>query len=468
MKSLRRRALRWQLVGGLVLSFCALTAPISAKAQTTCTFGSSQGFNVVWGCGGVSSPLVQGTFALVDAYQFYPGTGGDICAAMHSALAATAIYTPLKQGIVVDARGFGGGSWSCNSNPWLGLTYPPSSIVALLPAATISLSTTWQLPRHTRIVGEGSGSNRTILKAVSPGFSGGDMIDMGPPGCSDADYPAISIEHLALNGNSVSNLNGIVNPCAQELSYVDDVSFTQISLIALEVTTKNAANSGPYTKLTMSNVGTCLSISSPTQGNSLYDMRSVQGVSCTLSSSSSSGILLDAASTSLEDISITGVSSNQNGIVVGSRYPSPNNLLFNIRGSGLVDVIQLSSHPYTPTVTAPNCPATNSTTTYDVCNITILGVTSSSSTNSIDDKVTSTVLTDPNVGMYILGEPVESAGASVGNSRLTTSPNVPSWSVGTSAASSLESCTKGSIYSQTSGTGSTTLFGCNGTWAAIR
>jgi hypothetical protein len=467
MRSGRRTKLGWQLTSVLILSLCVLAAPTNAKAQTTCTVGTTQGFNAVWGCGGGSSPLVQGTFAFVDAYQFYTGTG-DICTAINSALTSAA-YTSSKQGIVVDARAFGAGPWNCASNPW-SLSSSPLTIVALLPAGTINLSTTWQLPAHTKLIGEGS--NLTILKAISTGFSGsGDMIDMGPPYCTNADYPAITIEHLAVNGNNATSLNGIINACAQELSYVDDVSFTQISLVALGIASKNAANSGPYTKLTMSNVGTCLSISSPTQATSLYDMRGVHGLSCTLSSTATSGILLDAANASLEDITITGTSSSQNGIVVGSRFPSPNNLLFNIRGSSLTDVIQLSNQTYTPTptVTAPNCPATNSST-YDVCNITILGVTSSSSTNSIDDKITSTTLTDAYVGMYILGEPVESGSTptAVGNSRLTTSPNTPSWSVGSSAASSMQSCVVGSIYSQTSGSGSTTLFGCNGTWAAIR
>jgi hypothetical protein len=303
------------------------------------------------------------------------------------------------------------------------------------------------------------------------------MIDMGQSGICGSNYdcPAIVIEHLALNGSNLSGVNGIVNGYSQELGRVDDVAFTQINGIALWVQGKYAANSGPYTKLTMSNVGTCIRLSGMGASSPLYNLRGVHGVTCTLSTASITGVILDAGNVSLEDVSIAAASGSANtqyGIVVGgSTYPAPNNVLFNIRGIGLKDIVQLSSNTNTPTpsVTAPNCPPYNSTTTYNVCNTTILGVTNSGSTNTVDDQLNPPAITDAHVGMYILGEPIlqGTSFAGFGNSRFTTSPHAPTWLVGPGAASS-SGCTTGSLYSETSGTGTTTLFGCNGNWAGIR
>jgi hypothetical protein len=409
---------------------------------------------------------VQGTFAFVDAKQFDTGSG-DICTAIGGALTA---YYPGKQGVVIDARGFTSGSPPCAGNPWSSTPLPLSSIV-LLPAGTINVNVPWVLPKNTRIIGEGPGL--TTLQATSSFPTGDDMIDMGNSTfCSTGDCPAIVVEHLTLNGNNRTGVNGIVNSYSQELGRVDDVAFNQINGIALVIQSKDAANSGPYTKLTMSNVGTCLKISGMGASSPLYDLRGVHGVTCTLSTGATTGVILDAANVSLEDITVTaaaGTVNTQYGIVIGANYPVPDSVLFNIRGIGLKDVIQLSSNPQTPSVTAPNCPPYNSTTTYNVCNTTILGVTNSGSTNTIDDQLNSPI-TDAYVGMYVLGEPVlqGSSPMGFGNSRITTSPHVPSWLVGPGPASSLDTCTVGSLYSEASGSGSTTLFGCNGHWAGIR
>jgi hypothetical protein len=301
----------------LVLGSFSTAPPAEAQCKTG---ASAQGFNAVYGnCSG--SVAKQSTFAMVDATQY--SSSGDICAAIQAILQA---YNSNKSnGVMVDARGFNAGqSQTCQENPWdpSHVNPEPSMSVVLLPSGTITISNSWKLPTNARIIGEGP--NLTILKAVSS-FSG-EMIDMGTAGVnglcppiSNNDCPGISIEHLGLDGNSQLGVNGIVNNNAEELSYVDDVAFLNIlpnssgtGGVALSLLTAYSYNSGPYTNLTMSNVGTCVNI------NGLSDTRGIHGLTCTLSSTSSGpAIYLDGANNSLEDISISGTST-QDGIVIGS------------------------------------------------------------------------------------------------------------------------------------------------------
>jgi hypothetical protein len=89
-------------------------------------------------------------------------------------------------------------------------------------------------------------------------------------------------------------------------------------------------------------------------------------------------------------------------------------------------------------------------------------------------------LTDSTLGMYILGEPVQYGSSSnndtfLGNSHFTTSPNWPAWVVGTGTPGTSgcpnpgsTSSNVGSLYSATSGTG-TTLWECESTgWQSVK
>jgi len=73
----------------------------------------------------------------------------------------------------------------------------------------------------------------------------------------------------------------------------------------------------------------------------------------------------------------------------------------------------------------------------NVSDLTFVGITRLSGTNTITDELTSstTPLTDAHVGMYLIGQPVQSAGSGVGYSRFTTSTstNFPTWIVGPEA-----------------------------------
>jgi hypothetical protein len=446
----------------VVVLFACILCAVSQRAEAQCVPPTTQGFNTVYGifCGGTAT---QAAFTMVDASQFT----GDICAAI-----ATSFSTYASSvGVVVDARGFNSVSpQPCMGNPWSGTA--PLQTVVLLPSGTINMYTTWTLPADTRLIGEGI--NSTILQAClssacGSNFMGSAMLQMG---CSTNDCPAISIEHLGLNGNGLTSLtSGVFNQYSQELSHLDDVAFANIPGVALNIMGapmgSGAENTGPHTKLTMTNVGTCVKIAAFGGGiTPLANTRGIHGLSCTLSSSSSgAAIYVDAPNNSLEDISITGNgTTSQDGILIGSMAFAVGNVLFNIQGSGLTtSVVHISNQV---TTGAPYCPPTGGSSSYNVCDLTILGVTSAGGTPSIKDELTNTTLTDPHVGVYILGEPVQAGSTStnVGYSLFTTSTSagVPTWLVGPGKPASSSSCSIGELYSRTGSLGMTTLFACRG------
>jgi hypothetical protein len=407
----------------------------------------------------VPNETANGSFGLIDASQ-YVGPG-DICGAINTILTN---YLTTEYGIVVDARGVNPGiAQPCSTNPWAGVNDPHFTSVVLLPPGTIKIGATWLLPQHTRVVGQGPGA--TVLQAA-PGFSGTYMIDMGSPTLCSVDLatgfpdcPSVQVEHLTIDGNSGNGLSvgGIRNRSSQEKSYVNDVTFTNIANgnIALDIESTSSFNSGPYTNLTMSNVGTCLNI-----GNHALPTRGVHGLTCSTTPTSTVAIYLDGINNSLEDIYILGGGgSSQDGILVGSQAPAGNNLLFNISGSGLNNVVHICG-----TNQMGHCPGNAS-----VSDITMLGVTRMSTGNTIKDDLTSTTLADATVGMYVVGEPVQgNTPGTIGYSRFTTSSNTnaPTWLVGAARPSS--PCATGSLFSQTASSATTTLWGCGGgNWYAI-
>jgi hypothetical protein len=435
----------WFSRGVLVVLACFSAMPPRVEAQSQCPTPSA-GFNAVYGnC--TTSPGQQGTFAMVDASQ-YANSTTDICIAIQNIFIQ---YQHQKSnGVVVDARGVNlAQTPACSVNPWditkFSFGEPDNSIV-LLPAGTISIPVTWTLPANARIVG--LGPNLTMLQASS-GLNTA-MIEMGTSKlCSAAmnDCPDVQIEHLGLVGNNKSGFIGILNQYAQELSEVNDVSFTNfMEGTALVVETINAVNSGPYSNLTMSNVGTCVDI------NNTYGTRGIHGLNCTLTASSTAGMLVDGANNSVENVFIQG-SSSQDGILVASRYAAQSNLLFNVTGSGLKNVVELS---------------------VNASDITVVGVTSLTSAATIaDDLPGGRSITDENVGMYVLGEAVQDNTSGnpvvIGYSRLTTSTSTDAvtWLVGPNSPTGT-GCSVGSLFSCNSSNAKTcaqgvTLWGCGTT-----
>jgi hypothetical protein len=152
-------------------------------------------------------------------------------------------------------------------------------------------------------------------------------------------------------------------------------------------------------------------------------------------------------------------------------------VIFNVAGNGLKDAVHISNQTNTQSAYCGATPS-NSQNYYNVCDVTVLGATNTGGKYSIEDDLTNTPpLTDTNVGMYVVGEPVSGGSGPIGYSRFTTSPNGPAgsvnWLVGSSPPLQTQSvsCAPGSLYSCTNATNcpSTTLWGCVGTiWTTIK
>jgi hypothetical protein len=401
--------------------------------------------------------------AFVDAKSYY---STDICSAIANILSSPSNWNPNNSnGIVIDARGIGPGTTlTCSVNPWVNWSGEFNTTV-LLPSATIAIQQTWIVPPSTRLVGAGSGLTSstggiTTLKACTTSigcgsaFAAGDMIEMGTAKggwswCNNYDCQAVVIEHLQLDGGSLSGVNGIYNQLSQELSYVNDIKLTNfagtgLTLMGGTLNTRSVgpANSGPYTRIYYSGTGTCANLSV------IFDTRGVHGLDCI--TTANPVIYLDATNESIEDVTIqaTASSASQDGVLIGSVAAAQSNVLFNITGSGsgLKNLIHISS---AATSGVPNA-----------ADLTIMGVTNSaSSATSIKDDLTSSTLSDTNVGVYALGETLGST--SGGFSRFTTSPNVPTWLVGASTPST--PCSAGSLYSCTGSSCTKTLWACTST-----
>jgi hypothetical protein len=417
---------------------------------------------------GSGSTNTAPAFAFVDAVSYLNDSrcASGACSICDAIALAFTDYKGIPKGMVVDARGVnttvgGANALNCTSgtgrypNPWIVLSTQYGNTV-LLPTGTIYLYSSWVLTYATHLIGEGAGLT-TIAPCTNSicgsgqAFSTTDMIDMGSTSVcpligSLYDCQAVVIQHLGLNGGNLSSVNGIVNSASEELSSVDDVWLTNMGSGGFGLSiTKSGTNSGPYSKIYYQGSGTCARIGA--SANSPTDTRGIHGLTCIMSGSSSAAILLDAANNTLEDIYISGSSTtSQDGILVGAIAPASSDVLFNISGNNLGNVVHISN---------------NSTSgVQNASDVTVMGVTNSLGTNSIRDDLTSpsTQISDAHVGMYIIGEPVQGSGSTVIYSRFTTSLSVPAWLTGSSSPSG--NCAIGSLYSETSGTD--TLWGCKG------
>jgi hypothetical protein len=460
------------LVSGIYLPFL----PNRMCAQSG---QSNVGSNAVWQNGPFASP------AFIDAAAFIQS---DICKTLHN------IFTqlPTTPGIVIDARGVLLGSPQlCSVNPWVNGVTTSSTI--LLPAGTIAICAMWTPPVLTRIIGEGPNQGGTVGTMLQVGssqqcgasFSGSAIIQMAPS-CNPVNGCfSVQIEGLALDGQdnqgNYYSIDGIDNSVAQELSLVRHVSMVNIGEVGLSI---GAVNSGPYSDISIevtSNATACVVIS----GNP----RGVHGLSCTCvrggtaCSNPNAGIYLGgtnstgpAGNTSIEDIYINGF---EDGIYVGrsghsTPVPAASNVLFNIYGgSNVTNLIHIDG-TQSEQSTCPPQNSGGSATVNNVCDLTILGATSSAGNTIYDQLNNNTTLpntTDPTVGMYVIGEQVSEGTNSIGNSRFTTSPSIPTWIIGTTSPPTTP-CASGDLYSITTGTSGNTLWGCvlsspNNEWLPI-
>jgi len=371
--------------------------------------------------------------------------GADICDTIYQVL-HSASYTAA----VFDARGIST-HMTCNlGSPWFengtGYVNKPSTI--LLPAGTITASIPWVLPTNTKLIGvakgnvQGNGDNYILETTIVAGFSSGAVVQFGDSNCPSSGCQGISVEHLTINGNS-QTVNGIENDNCGLLCYVDHVTMYQVLGTGLMVSGTNATDSGPYSNITF-DVGSSMdTMTQCAQIKGTNGTRGIHGITCIASPAATNGILLDASNNSIEDVRIIGF---YNGIVVGSHAAAKSNVLLNIYGDTNtsiqqpINLIQIYSGTVSDlAIIAVANPATGTTTIQDLQGLT--------------------TLSDPYVGMYVLGDP-----GSGGNSRFTTSTtmsaNAATWMFGSGAPHPLTPCAMGSLYSDASGTATSGLYVC--------
>jgi hypothetical protein len=463
---------RWTLylAAGIALAL-SLCFPTNLHAQ--------KGYNAV--CTSNTQPTNAAcSLTTIDASQL---TGTTICQKIYSALGVlnNLISGHTNPGGVIDARSITSGLTcsAANETPWTsGTSAITTPAVILLPAGEITISTGWIIPDRTRVFGEGERSDPG--SAYTPGTQivaastlTGTMISLGgasfyPNTSSPHVYPCgaypgvvsgvcfgVSISDVMLEGNSDTSLVGIANTSSQELSYVHNVNLYGILGTGLSITTSQAQNSGPYSNIvcnpaaSYATASVCININGP------EDTRGIHGLTATAPSSGSTGptaaVLLDASNNTIEDAHFEGF---QNGILVGANANARSNVLFNITGGTgagpMTNVVKISS-------------------ANTVTNLSIMGVSSSGATNSIedDDYATSALLiTDPYVGIYVAGDQISSSVYS----RFNTSKQAPSWLSGAvSVSGSCSAVANGTLYSNSSGASGSTLYVCvSGTWSNIK
>lgn len=455
-----------QQLGLPVLAIFCLA--LAMQAQT-----GNEGLNAVF------NPAIKASDSYIDATPYFGGSV-DLCKAINNA--NNSIPAGVV-GAVIDARGINPGTTqSCANSPFA--TSPFSNVTILLPRGTIKIAQPWIVPIYTHIIGEGP--SVTTLQACTAStctsaFSGTAMIIMGGDtstlGCNTASSTGvcfgITVSDLTLDAQSLS-IDGVDNANAEEQSFVQRVSMVNIVGTGLKLTADSncsslgtSSNSGPYNDLEINVVSTAAScVQVLNLGGSCPQTahpRGLHGLSCTCTSgssactsTSSTGIRLDSGGTSVENVFVNGF---HDGIAIGDQAntlgPVASALVFNVTGGSAVTNLV---HIY-------------SANAGEISDITTLGLTSSGSTNvTLQDDSTNTTLsnsTNPNVGMYVLGERL---GGGDGFTRFTTSTTVPTWFVGPVAPpSSCSSLALGSLYSDTTGAQGASVFACisGQTWSPI-
>jgi hypothetical protein len=481
MKNYSRHARRFATIAAAFLIWAVLPAALHAQAPSACS-GDSSGYN--------GDKFAWNSSSVYCNYHDYIDVGSytDLCTAIYTGLGQltnSSLSPSYRSSGIIDARGVAPGSSgtiSCTGNN----PFPATPVQALanatilLPAGTVAMSNSWYLPPDTRLIGEGP--NVTILQASG---ASGAIIYMGDAAASNSvnisslplcggNCNGISIEHLGLDGKSVSGLDGIDNYFAQELNNVNDVTLMNIAGTGLKlvggitVTLSNnstemegANNSGPYTDISFTGSGTCLSI----QGTN--NTRAVNGLHCN-GTSANPAILLDGSNTMLQNVYIDVNYTGTDGIAIGTRATAENDVLLNVSAPKVADAVDVY-------------------TTFTPADLTLMGI-SGGTTNAIYDRVTgsqipATTTSNPSVALYILGEPLcsstpcpNTSGSNVlGYSRFNGSGSAPAWFQGTGLPTSGGACNgivaNGSLYSvapKDPGVSGATLWACIATkWSAL-
>jgi hypothetical protein len=433
----------------LFLACIVVGLPIFASAQ-----GVDAGANAIYT---YAATATAPSTSFVDASVFTGSSSSDVCGKINAVL--TWANYPAS-GTVIDARGIvpvvNTRNYTCSMNPWAGITTPS---IILLPSGTITTSYTWVLPPYTRLIGVGAPgvmpSGTPSGTEISAGTLTGAIIQFG----TSAPAVSVSVESLTLNGNNVSGVSGIVNEFAQEHSYVRNVTFRNFVATALVIGSTpgdaNPENSGPYEDLNfLGATDGCVTLNAK-------NTRGIHNMTCVSNKDSTplpaAGVLLDGPANVIEDTHFEGF---QDGIRIGSQTSTEAfaDVITNADGNSNNTQLQMTNTVHIGT--------------NGVVDLTMTGIRADTfggmyaAPNSIEDDVTSTTLSDSTVALYALGEGdvLGGGGGIIGHARFTTSPSVPSWSVGSLFPSGSIACKTGGLYSSTSGTsgGHDTLFVCEG------
>jgi hypothetical protein len=469
-----KHATKWGLwAAAFILLAWFAAAPNRMQAQNT-------GDNAV-GNGGT----VTNSKAFIDASAFEGllAPVGDLCSVLNYIYSSANTANPIPPtGAVIDARGIavGIGAPCANTNPWpTSGTVPPTTV--LLPAGTIEIVSTWQVPSGTHIIGERRNTN--IYPSTS--FTGSYMIEMGPSSCTAGSAPVV-IEDVTLEGASSTpypDINGIDNECSGAHSYIDHV-IIQLAGIGLHIAS-GASGSGPYSninyiadKFCYNNLGEtcpsrCVEISAQTRG--------IRGMTCTMYSTSSStnkkdaAVLLDGVDNVIEDVHFEGF---YNGILVGDTAIAAGSSLINVTsGTGqgpTVNAIHICN-PGNP-ATSTSCTAYTVTSTNTPGDITISQVVNNTVNNTgtnaysaaliLDDLTSTAVGVSPGssieytAGIYAVGRSMAGGYSRFSttntntSSQTSTNPATPVWATASLGASQLPEtpCPIGSIFSNAAGT----------------
>jgi hypothetical protein len=427
-----------------------------------------------------SGTVPSGSFVDASVATF---SSTDFCTQLYDALYYVQSLTVPPAGVVIDARGISAFPGTCGSasTPWTQTSKPnitiPSTI--LLPNGTINIGATWVLPGLTRIIGKGK--TQTTIAAAS-GFSGTTLLQMCSSTCN-----GVSIEDLFVSGGGSDAFNGITNQYAQELSFVRNVSISEVEGIGLDIES-GATNSGPYSDLNIAEGGTSCGTTCNEQPTTLCILvngastRGIHGVTCTGNGTPNAGISLNGSNNSIEDIHFEGV---VDGIRVGEKAAAAANFISNIDGAsgGMLgtsgvqhNVIHIcGSDPATTYVCSAN---------FAVTDLTLAQIkTGDSGHTALLDDISGVELSGPNsnaaVAFYARGDSLSTTAGTYGYTQLTTAtataatPPTPTpyWGqagLGTSGTPSTP-CATGSIFSNITGTTGHVLWSCvSGAWIDVK
>jgi hypothetical protein len=489
MRIARKLVASWMFFATIVvlLGWFA-TSPSVATAQVVA------GWNTICQGSGTNCGTLLPSSSFIDASALAFGNAStDICARIYNALQST---IPPSQSIalvhpVIDARGIKNTTMNptiltCKTNetPWVPLSgtafATPSTI--LLPAGKIFISTGWILPNLTKLIGVGASdpgdvdgdttdAETTIAAWTNFGPAGTALLQMGEsslcnmnPTLNGACF-GIGISHLILNGGkSPVTIDGIDNFNAEEGSFVEHVNMYFIGGNGLRLGASgnpSSNHSGPYSDIWFEASGASETTTACVRIEGTQP-RGIHGITCAANGTPDAAIYLDGENVSIEDVHVEGF---QDGIVVGAKYSAHGNVVFNVTGvsSGSANGPVINAvHICNPSNPAPGSACTSFNGSVSDLTLQAIGV---SGTNpmpkSIKDDLAGTTLSDASVGIYALGA-VTATGTSAAYSRVSTSPNVPSFSSGSfGSAVPGGNCTVGSLLSNTTATSSAvTLYLC--------